>query len=70
MAAQAAVIAAAAVCCCTRISASAPGWQASCTFDNTNTIGSTAWAGANVSKIGSDDVKQISRLLRMHKELE
>ena len=35
----------------------APGWNASCTFDNTNTIGSTAWAGANVSKIGSDGCK-------------
>ena len=33
--------------------ASAPGWQASCTFDNTNTIGSKEWGEANSALIAS-----------------
>jgi outer membrane receptor protein involved in Fe transport len=31
----------------------APGWQASCTFDNTNTIGSADWGKANSALIAS-----------------
>ena len=31
----------------------APGWDAACTFDNTNTIGTTAWAASNAALIAS-----------------
>ena len=48
---QAAVVAAAVAAAPTL--ASAPTWEASCTFDNTNTIGSDAWGVANAALIGS-----------------
>ena len=35
--------------------AQAPGWEAACTFNNTNEIGSDAWAAANAALIGSND---------------
>ncbi len=35
--------------------AQAPGWQAACTFNNTNKIGSNAWAAANAALIGSNE---------------
>ena len=31
----------------------APGWDAACTFDNTNTIGTTAWGASNAALIAS-----------------
>ncbi len=35
--------------------ASAPTWNATCTFDNTNTIGSEAWGAANAALIGTTE---------------